>query len=135
MRSEKPILLLEDDEVDQEAIARAFKELKVLNKLDVASNGEEGIEYLKTNRPAIILLDLNMPKMNGLEFLKIVKNDKNLKRIPVIILTTSNEEKDKVGSFNLSVAGYIVKPPNHETFVKVLHALDVYWTISEIPES
>lgn len=135
MRTKKPILLLEDDLVDQEAITRALGELKVTNKVEAYSNGEEGIEYLKHHLPVVILLDLNMPKMNGIEFLKIVKGDKNLKRIPVIILTTSNEERDKVDSFNLGVAGYIVKPSSHEKFVEVLHALDIYWTISELPQS
>ena len=69
--------------------------------------------------------------MNGLEFLKIIKNDNNLRRIPVVVLTTSNEERDKMATFNLSVAGYIVKPPTHSQMVDALHTLDIYWTVSE----
>lgn len=135
MRTTKPILLLEDDLVDQEAVSMALEELKVINKIEACSNGEEGLEYLKHQLPVIILLDLNMPKMDGFDFLKVVKNDKNFKRIPVIVFTTSSEERDKVESYNLGVAGYIVKPSSHEKFVEVLHALDVYWTISELPQS
>ncbi len=86
----------------------------------------------KAPQPGIILLDINMPIMDGIEFLRVVKHDDDLKRIPVIVLTTSQEERDRVESFTLSVAGYIVKPVEFEEFVKVVQVIDVYWTLSEV---
>ena len=84
--------------------------------------------------PCIILLDLNTPRMNGIEFLKIIKNDKKYKKIPVIVLTTSREERDKVDSFELGVAGYMVKPVDYLQFVEVIKTIHLYWTLSELPE-
>lgn len=137
MRNLKPILLVEDGRVDTMITQRAFKELKIPNQLLTTGNGEEALEYLKdenTERPCLVLLDLNMPRMNGIEFLEIIKQDDNLKKIPVIILTTSNEEKDKIESFRLSVAGYMVKPIEYQQFVAMIKTIDVYWTTSELPE-
>lgn len=137
MRNLKPILLVEDDRVDIMTTQRAFKELKIPNQLPTTGNGEEALEYLKdenTEKPCLVLLDLNMPRMNGIEFLEIIKQDDNLKKIPVIILTTSNEEKDKIESFRLSVAGYMVKPIDYQQFVEVIKTIDIYWTTSELPE-
>ena len=88
----------------------------------------------ENEKPGIILLDLNMPKMNGVEFLKIAKKDDNLKKIPVVVLTTSKEEQDKVDSFNLGVAGYMVKPVDYRKFVEVVKTIDLYWTLSELPD-
>lgn len=130
----RPILLIEDDLVDQMTVKRAFKELKVINELLVANNGEEGLEVLKDetkDRPGIILLDLNMPKMNGIEFLQEVKNYKEFKTIPVIVLTTSKHEKDKVESFNLGVSGYMVKPVDYEQFLEIIKSIRKYWSFSE----
>ncbi|NIT57186.1 MAG: response regulator, partial [Aliifodinibius sp.] len=87
----------------------------------------------KNGKPCIILLDLNLPKMNGIEFLKIAKRDESLKRIPVVVLTTSKDEQDIVDSFNLSVAGYMIKPVDYLQFVETARTLDVYWTLSELP--
>ena len=137
MHSHKPILLLEDDQVDAMTVERAFKEIKVVNQLIIVGNGEEGLDYLRNEdneKPCVILLDINMPRMNGLEFLKIVKQDSSFKRIPVVILTTSNEDQDRIESFNHSVAGYIIKPVEYVSFVEATRALDVYWTLSELPE-
>ena len=106
MRSSKPIMLIEDDTVDAMTVERAFKELKVKNELVHKIDGEDAMEFLgdqNNEKPCIILLDLNMPRMNGIEFLKIVKSDDNLKSIPIVILTTSKSEQDKVESFRLSV--------------------------------
>ncbi|RLC50854.1 MAG: response regulator [Candidatus Cloacimonadota bacterium] len=131
-----PILIVDDDKVDTMTIKRALKELNVRNPLAFAGNGEEALAYLrdKNNRkPCIVLLDLNMPKMNGIEFLKIVKNDEYLKRIPVVVLTTSQEEQDKLESFNFGVAGYMVKPVDYIQFVEVMRTISKYWTISELP--
>ena len=84
-------------------------------------------------RPCIILLDLNMPIMNGIEFLQMIKHDADLKRIPVIVLTTSEEQQDKVHSFDLGVAGYMAKPVDYRRFVEMMRSIDLYWTISEMP--
>lgn len=133
----KAILLIEDDNVDAMTVARALKELRVTNRLDHVENGEEGLAYLRDSRndfPCIILLDLNMPIMNGIEFLQEVKADKDLKRIPVVVLTTSEEQEDKVDSFSLGVAGYMRKPVDYRQFVEMIRSIDAYWTISELPE-
>jgi CheY-like chemotaxis protein len=136
MRNSKPVLLVEDDSVDAMTVKRAFKDLRVMNPLTHRINGEEALEYLRdksSEEPCVILLDLNMPKMNGIEFLKVVKADDVLKRIPVIVLTTSKEECDIMDSFKLSVAGYIVKPVNYTKFVETIRTIDLYWTLSELP--
>lgn len=136
MRSKKPILLVEDDRVDVMTVQRALKEIRVTNPVEVAGNGEEALKFLNntTNpKPGIILLDLNMPKMNGIEFLKRAKQDDRLKKIPVVVLTTSKDEQDKVESFNLGVAGYMIKPVDYRKFVEVIKAIDMYWTLSELP--
>ena len=137
MRSSKPILLVEDDQVDAMTVQRALREINVTNRLDTTHNGEEALSFLRNpenEHPDIILLDLNMPKMNGIEFLKIVKQDNDLKIIPVVVLTTSQEEQDRVDSFNLGVAGYMIKPVDYIKFVEVIKTIDLYWTISELPE-
>ena len=136
MRTSKPILLLEDDSVDAMTIRRAMKDIKITNPLVHVPNGEDGLIYLRNgdnNKPCVILLDLNMPKMNGLEFLKVAKADPVLRQIPVIVLTTSKDDQDKVESFQFSVAGYIVKPTDYKKFVEAIKMLDLYWTLSELP--
>lgn len=138
MKSNKPILLVEDDDVDAMTVKRALKEIHITNPLFIVKNGEEAIQFLKnpTNeQPGIILLDLNMPKMNGIEFLKIAKQDNLLKSIPVVVLTTSREEEDKINSFNLSVAGYMIKPVDYMQFVETIKTINMYWTLSELPGS
>ncbi|HTA61761.1 MAG TPA: response regulator [Bacteroidia bacterium] len=137
MKSTRPILLVEDDRIDAMTIVRAMKELNVTNSIVHVYNGLEALEYLKNlnkEKPCIILLDLNMPKMNGIELLKVLKNDMSLKKLPVVVLTTSNAEKDKTESFNLSVAGYMLKPVDYKQFVDVIKDINLYWTISEIPD-
>jgi CheY-like chemotaxis protein len=132
----KPLLLVEDDQVDVMTIKRALKEIHVANPVIHMENGEDAINYLRepgNERPCIILLDLNMPVMSGLEFLQVVKNDEALRRFPVIVLTTSEEQQDKLNSFNLGVAGYMAKPVDYRQFVEVMRSIDLYWTISELP--
>ena len=132
----KPILLVEDDQVDTMTVKRALKEIHVTNPLVHLENGEEAVHYLRDaegEKPCIILLDLNMPIMNGIEFLQVVKHDDQLRRIPVVVLTTSEEQQDKVNSFNLGVAGYMAKPVDYRQFVEVMRSIDAYWTISEMP--
>ena len=136
MNSEQPLLLVEDDEIDVLTFKRSLKEIHLANHLYVASDGEEALSILREPayaRPCLILLDLNMPRMTGLEFLRMVKQDEHLKRIPVIILTTSNDERDKIESFKLGVAGYMVKPVDYHQFVEVIRIIDLYWTLSELP--
>ena len=141
MKEKFNILLVEDDDIDTENVIRAFKKNKMSNPIYTVENGEEALAFLKNQgrfadhekspRPGIILLDINMPIMNGIEFLRIVKADDDLKSIPVVVLTTSREESDRVESFKLSVAGYIVKPVEFEDFVYAVKTIDVYWTLSE----
>ena len=132
----KPILLVEDDQVDVMTVTRALKEIHVTNPLITRENGEEALNYLRdpnNEKPCIILLDLNMPIMNGFEFLQVVKHDDLLKSMPVVVLTTSEEQQDKVNSFNLSVAGYMAKPVDYRQFVEVMRSINAYWTVSEMP--
>ena len=137
MRSFKPILLVDDDDVDAIITQRALNELKVTNQLIRKVDGEDALTYLKdeqSQRPCVILLDLNMPRINGFEFLKIAKADENLKRIPVIVLTTSDVDQNIVDSFNLGVAGYIVKPVDYKQFVEAMRTVNMYWTLSLLPD-
>ena len=138
MQNSKPILLIEDDDVDVMTVNRALRDLKVTNQLVSIGDGEEAIEYLRdesATKPCIVLLDLNMPKMDGVEFLKIVKTDKALKKIPVVILTTSNSDRDVIESFELGAAGYMVKSVDYEKFVETIRAIDQYWTLSKLPSN
>ena len=133
----KPILLVEDDQVDVMTVKRALKEIHVTNPVVNLENGEEALKYLRdpqSIKPCIILLDLNMPIMNGIEFLRVVKHDALLKRTPVVVLTTSEEQQDKVNSFDLGVAGYMAKPVDYRQFVEMMRSIDAYWTISELPQ-
>lgn len=136
------ILLVEDDEVDVMNVQRAFKKYKITNPLYIAGNGLEALDMLrspdgrspqvpKTRR--LILLDLNMPKMNGLEFLQEIRQDEELKRTPVIVLTTSDEDKDRIEAYNFNVAGYILKPVTFTNFAEVMVALNKYWALCEMP--
>ena len=130
------ILLVEDDIVDVMSVKRALRDLNVPSPLEVAGNGEEALARLRTPErplPGIILLDLNMPRMNGIDFLKVLKADERLRRIPVVVLTTSKEEKDRLESFNLSAAGYMVKPVEYAGFVEVVRTIQRYWNLSEMP--
>ncbi len=136
MNNKIPILLAEDDKVDAMTVKRALRDLKVTNPLIIVENGEKALEYLRDPnkaKPGIILLDLNMPKMNGIEFLEIAKKDDKIKRIPVVVLTTSKEDQDKIESFNLGVAGYMIKPVDYLQFVEIIKTIHLYWTLSELP--
>lgn len=135
MKDNKTVLLLEDDLVDAMTVRRVFKQIKIMNKLVIRSDGEEGLEWLNQNRenlPSLILLDLNMPRMNGLEFLAVIKNDPIFKIIPTIVLTTSNDQRDRLESFQLQVAGYIVKPVDYDKFVHIVKQIKSYWKTSEL---
>ena len=136
------ILLVEDDEVDVMNVKRAFKKYKITNPLFVAGNGIEAFTMLRSQNELppqvpenrrLILLDLNMPRMNGLEFLQELRKDKILKRTPVIVLTTSDEDRDRIEAYNLNVAGYILKPVTFVNFAEVMVALNKYWALCEMP--
>ncbi|SFS76691.1 response regulator [Lutibacter maritimus] len=132
------ILLVEDDKVDAMTIQRALKELKILNPVVICENGLEALNYLNNLEnalPGIILLDINMPKMNGIEFLEHRKKNNAINLIPTVVLTTSKDEQDKVESFNLGVAGYMIKPVDYMQFVEVVKTINLYWTLSELPNN
>ena len=136
MNEKISILLVEDDHVDIMTIKRAFKDIKITNPVNVCENGLEALDFLRNPQkqfPGVILLDLNMPKMNGIEFLQEIKDDEQFKSIPVVVLTTSKEEQDKVESFKLGVAGYMIKPVDYMQFVEIIRTIHLYWTLSEIP--
>lgn len=138
------VLLVEDDEVDIMNVRRAFKKNNITNPLYVANNGIEALEMLRGSRLSsgmqmlpssrrIILLDLNMPRMGGLEFLQELRADPQLRATPVIVLTTSNQDRDRIEAYNLNVAGYILKPVTFTSFAEVMATLNKYWTLCELP--
>ena len=131
------ILLVEDDEVDVMNVRRAFERNRILNPLYVAADGITGLEMLRNDTvPAdrrMVLLDLNMPRMNGIEFLKELRADPQLHRIPVVVLMTSNDDRDRLEAFNLNVAGYLLKPVTFVNFVELMAALNKYWSLVELP--
>jgi len=136
MNNNKSILLVEDDMVDAMTVRRALKELQVTNPLTIRGNGEEALEFLNdpaNEMPCIILLDLNMPRMNGIDFLKVIKQKENLRSIPVVVLTTSKADQDVGSTYDLSIAGYMVKPIDYRQFVEKLESIRLYWTFCEMP--
>jgi CheY-like chemotaxis protein len=131
------ILLVEDDEVDVMNVRRAFERNNVSNPLFVAGNGIEALEVLRGNEMPkerrLVLLDLNMPKMNGIEFLQALRADAELAATPVVVLTTSNDDQDKIDAYNLNVAGYLLKPVTFSNFCERMATLNKYWTLVEMP--
>lgn len=135
------ILLVEDDSVDVMNVQRAFVKNNITNPLHIAFNGVEALNMLRGSNgkpklnpsPRIILLDINMPKMNGLEFLRELRNDDDLKSVSVFVMTTSNDDQDKIEAYNLNVAGYILKPLSFEKFVNAVAVLNSYWKLCEQP--
>lgn len=132
------VLLVEDDEVDIMNVQRAFQKAQIRHTLSIARNGMQALSILKNGSPAevppprVILLDLNMPGMNGIEFLKEVRHHPELKSLMIFVMTTSNEESDKISAYNFNAAGYILKPLSSEGFVQIIKTLDEYWQICEI---
>jgi len=135
------ILLVEDDELDVMNVQRAFKKNNITNPLFVAGNGVEALAMLRGQGTAphvpnfrrLVLLDLNMPRMGGIEFLSELRKDPELAATTVIVLTTSDEERDKVEAYKLNVAGYILKPVTLQAFIEIMATLNKYWTVSELP--
>jgi CheY-like chemotaxis protein len=131
------ILLVEDDEVDVMNVKRAFEKAHITNPLFVAGNGIEALQKLRRgdipNHRRLVLLDLNMPRMNGIEFLRELRKDPELCATPVVVLTTSTMDRDKFDAYNLNIAGYLVKPVTFASFCDLMVTLNKYWTLVEMP--
>jgi CheY-like chemotaxis protein len=132
------ILLVEDDEVDVMNVKRAFAQNNITNPLFVAGDGVEALAQLRGGaipKPRrIVLLDLKLPRMNGIEFLQELRKDPELRSIPVVVLTTSNDDRDKIEAYRLNVAGYLVKPVTFSNFCEAMVTLNKYWTLVELPD-
>jgi CheY-like chemotaxis protein len=128
------ILLIEDDAIEVMKFNRVLNTLNLNHKIIEANNGEEAITILKEKEiiPDIIILDLNMPRINGIEFLQILKNDDYLKYIPSIILTTSNNHKDVMECYKIGIAGYVLKPLKYEDYVDRIRKILEYWSTNEL---
>jgi CheY-like chemotaxis protein len=130
------ILLVEDDEVDVMNVKRAFTRSHIMNPLFVAGDGLEALAKLRNGEVPkgrrLVLLDLNMPRMNGIEFLREVRKDPELCATPVVVLTTSNDDRDKIDAYKLNIAGYLMKPVTFSSFCEVMVALNKYWSLVEI---
>lgn len=136
MRSAKLLLLVEDDLDDAMIVKRALGELGIEKELLHLPDAEAALTYLRspaTAKPALILLDLNLPGMGGVKLLETIKADPALAEIAVVVLSTSDERRDIVDSFDLSVAGYIVKPANYASLVEALRIVQDYWSLNHLP--
>ena len=136
------ILIVEDDPNDVELTLTALGEYNLANEVVVARDGQQALDYLycrgefngrPTDNPAVMLLDLKLPKIDGLEVLQQVKSDERLKTIPVVVLTSSSEEKDKMQSYSLGVNAYVVKPVDFHEFVNAVKELGVFWAVINEP--
>jgi CheY-like chemotaxis protein len=127
-------LLVEDDEVDVTALRWAFDKLKIANPVVVAADGVEAWEMLrKLPRPYLIITDINMPRMNGIELLRKIRATPDLRDAIVFVLTTSNDEQDKIDAYNLNVAGYMLKSDMGTSFTRAISLIDNYWKVVEFP--
>ena len=136
MRCAKPLLLVEDNADDAMILKRALAQLGLGEKMVHAPSAELALMHLRSTaeeKPALILLDLNMPNMSGIEFLQTLKNDPGLAAIPVVVLTASDDQRDVRQSFDLHAAGYIVKPFDYEAAVKALKIIEEYWSLNHLP--
>ena len=137
MRSSRvvTILLVEDDEVDVKALKWAFDKLKVANPLVIARDGTEALEILKElPRPYLVITDINMPRMNGIELLRKIRQTPELRDSIVFVLTTSNDEQDKIDAYDLNVAGYMLKTDMGTSFSRAISLIDNYWKVVEFPD-
>jgi len=137
MSSQLNILLVEDDDVDVMNVQRAFRANHISNPLFVAGNGLEALDMLRGGAipkdRRIVLLDLNMPRMNGIEFLQELRADPEFAATPVVVLTTSNDDRDKMRAYDLNIAGYLVKPVTFSDFSELMVTLNKYWSLVELP--
>lgn len=135
------ILLVEDDNIDAKAFLRAMNKLRISNPVTVARDGVEGWELLKGRggtripRPNLVILDINMPRMNGLELLRKLRGDPELHNLIVFVLTTSNDEQDKFEAYDLNVAGYMLKSDIGGSFMGAVSLVDQYWRVVEFPDA
>jgi CheY-like chemotaxis protein len=134
------ILLVEDDSIDVKAFQRAMSKLKISNPVQISRDGVEAWEYLQETvangdeeTPSLVILDINMPRMNGLELLSKIRADDNLRHLIVFMLTTSNDEKDKFEAFDMNVAGYMLKSDMGNSFIRAVELIDSYWRVVEFP--
>jgi DNA-binding response OmpR family regulator len=136
------ILIVEDDPKDVELTLTALEEYNLANEVVVTRDGEEALDYLycrgnfkmrSSDNPAVLLLDLKLPKVNGLEVLQQIKSDEKLKMIPVVVLTSSREERDMVASYKLGVNAYVVKPVDFHEFVNAIKELGIFWAVINEP--
>ena len=135
------ILLVEDDSVDVKAFQRAMGKLKINNPVTIARDGVEALDFLENcvendrdATPNLVILDINMPRMNGLELLTKIRANRNLHHLIVFVLTTSNDEKDKFEAFNMNVAGYMLKSDMGNSFIRAVELIDSYWRVVESPD-
>lgn len=136
MNAHEALLLVEDDQIDAMTARRALRHLGVPNPVCHVTDGERALAFLRdpvNPRPGLILLDLNMPRMNGAEFLAIIKADERWRFIPVVVLTTSSEQRDRFAAFQQSVAGYMIKPVEYPAFLETMRMIRDYWGRSEAP--
>ena len=140
MKEAESILLVEDDDVEVLKVRRALQKIQFNHPVFVAEDGVEALSILRGDRkselsqkPRMVLLDLNMPRMNGIEFLRELRSDPELKQMVVVVLTTSNHERDVSFAYEMNVAGYIVKPTEFQKFVAALSTIDSYWNLCELP--
>lgn len=133
------LLLIDDDDVEAEMVHRSLKKVRIANDVVRARDGLEGLEILRGQRepkitgPVLILLDLNMPRMNGIEFLEEIRADPALRKLVVFVLTTSNDEKDKAAAYDQNVAGYIVKSHAGRDFMNLMDMIEMFWRLVEFP--
>jgi CheY-like chemotaxis protein len=135
------IMLVEDDSIDVKAFQRAMTKLKITNPVTISRDGVEAWEHLQKcvaeggeSTPSLVILDINMPRMNGLELLTKIRADENLRHLIVFMLTTSNDEKDKFKAFDMNVAGYMLKSDMGNSFIRAVELIDSYWRVVEFPE-
>lgn len=141
MKPDSTILLVDDDPVDREALVRAFRGNKILNPIVEVQDGVEALQYLRgeepftdSKLPSLILLDLNMPRLGGMECLREIKEDSNLCHIPVVVLTSSRQEVDVLDSYRRGASSYIMKPVIFQSLMESIRAFDLYWTLTELPQ-
>ncbi len=137
---EVSILLVDDDDVDAKAVQRSLKKLKIANPYYRVRNGKEAVDFLKgengmtsLDKPYIILLDLNMPDMGGIEFLEVIRDDPIVKDAIVFVLTTSSSDEDRIAAYKKNIAGYIVKSGIDDSFLKVIDMIEHYWRVVTLP--
>jgi CheY-like chemotaxis protein len=134
MNSEPPIFLVEDNPMDVDLALRAFKKRRLLNRIEVARDGEEALAWIPRweageSLPAVILLDLKLPRVDGLEVLRQIKANIKLRGVPIVVLTTSADNQDVKKAYELGANSYIVKPVDFDKFVEVASQIEVYWTV------